>query len=274
MENVARYIVFDLDGCISDDRHRAHLRPEKGCSVPERYNAYNELCLSDKPMNLKTVNKAQRIVREDGKELIFVTARPQKHREATERWLWLNFGIDNPVLLMRPNENTQPSEKLKPWLLSSRGFMSHHIFAAYDDRDDVLEAYRDYGIRICVKLGYEESGPVEVRQSIEVPVTVEADTLLAEMAKTYAERNAKYKSNYQLVGAVMDVLHGENAHAPACELLKTADDFTKWHLYELMIVKLTRFANSGLKHADSIHDLAIYASMVEARVKTEEANNG
>ena len=43
----------------------------------------------------------------------------------------------------------------------------------------------------------------------------------------------------------------------------------KWHLFELMVVKLTRFANSGLTHQDSIHDLAVYAAMVESLVRKE-----
>jgi hypothetical protein len=51
--------------------------------------------------------------------------------------------------------------------------------------------------------------------------------------------------------------------------LTSAADFNKWHLFELMVVKLTRFANSGLTHQDSIHDLAVYAAMVESIVNQE-----
>jgi hypothetical protein len=36
-----------------------------------------------------------------------------------------------------------------------------------------------------------------------------------------------------------------------------------------MIVKITRFANSGLKHKDSIHDAAVYAAMVESLIKED-----
>jgi len=38
----------------------------------------------------------------------------------------------------------------------------------------------------------------------------------------------------------------------------------RWHLFELLIVKLTRFANQSFGHQDSIHDAAIYAAMIES----------
>jgi hypothetical protein len=37
-----------------------------------------------------------------------------------------------------------------------------------------------------------------------------------------------------------------------------------------MVVKLTRFANSGLTHEDSIHDAAVYAAMVESLIRKEK----
>ena len=52
--------------------------------------------------------------------------------------------------------------------------------------------------------------------------------------------------------------------------LKTIDDYNTWHLFELMIVKLTRFANTNLTHRDSIHDAAVYAAMIESLIPEED----
>ena len=84
---------------------------------------------------------------------------------------------------------------------------------------------------------------------------------MAAMASTFKERNAVYGNNAEVVGRVMAALfpHGVK--------LKTPKDFEMWHLLELVIVKLTRFTQSELAHEDSIHDLAIYAAMVELLVK-------
>jgi hypothetical protein len=91
----------------------------------------------------------------------------------------------------------------------------------------------------------------------------DAADILAEMADTFRERNKVYGDNYKRVGDVMMALF------PQGMSLTSAADFNKWHLFELMIVKLTRFANSGLTHQDSIHDLAVYAAMVESIVNQE-----
>lgn len=90
-----------------------------------------------------------------------------------------------------------------------------------------------------------------------------AADILAEMADTYRERNKIYGDNYKRVGAVMAALF------PGGVNLSTVEDFNTWHLFELMVVKLTRFANSGLTHQDSIHDLAVYAAMVESLIKKD-----
>ena len=90
-----------------------------------------------------------------------------------------------------------------------------------------------------------------------------AADILAEMADTYRERNKVYGDNYKLVGDVMMALF------PNGVKLETAEQFNIWHLFELIVVKITRFANSDLQHEDSIHDLAVYAAMVESLIRKE-----
>ena len=91
----------------------------------------------------------------------------------------------------------------------------------------------------------------------------DAAQILEEMANTFRERNRVYGDNYKNVGEVMVALFPKGIN------LRSNDDFNIWHLFELMIVKITRFANSDLKHKDSIHDAAVYAAMVESLIKGE-----
>lgn len=90
--------------------------------------------------------------------------------------------------------------------------------------------------------------------------------ILDEMADTFRQRNAVYGDNYRKVGPVMLALH------PQGVVLNTIQDHELFHLYSLLIVKLTRFATSGLTHEDSLHDLAVYAAMMESILK--ERSNG
>ena len=85
-----------------------------------------------------------------------------------------------------------------------------------------------------------------------------AADVLSEMAQTFRERQKVYGSNYKLVGAAMA------AFFPDGVTLRTAEDWNRWHLFELVMVKLSRFAVSMLTHTDSIHDAAVYAAMVES----------
>lgn len=85
-----------------------------------------------------------------------------------------------------------------------------------------------------------------------------ADDILSEMAATFRERNAVYKNNFEKVGPVMMALFPEGIH------LRSAEQVNIWHLFELIIVKITRFGNSALTHQESIHDIAVYAALIEA----------
>jgi hypothetical protein len=87
--------------------------------------------------------------------------------------------------------------------------------------------------------------------------------LLRAAAKTFEERNAIYGSNYKMIGPMVKILFPDGVPP---ELLFS----DRWHLFELMLVKISRFAISGLTHSDSIHDTTVYAAMVESLLKEGE----
>ena len=91
----------------------------------------------------------------------------------------------------------------------------------------------------------------------EQPRAVTAADVLGEMAKTFKERQSVYKDNYKMVAKLMAVLFPDGVPSA----LVVEDQF---HLFELMLVKLSRYAISNLTHIDSVHDLAVYGAMCEA----------
>jgi len=86
---------------------------------------------------------------------------------------------------------------------------------------------------------------------------VTGDQILEKMAQTYKERNQIYGDNFMTMGPVMSALF------PQGITLKTQNDFIMFHLLDWLVGKLTRFVNTGMTHVDSIHDLAVYAAMIE-----------
>jgi len=83
------------------------------------------------------------------------------------------------------------------------------------------------------------------------------------MAKTFRERSAVYKDNYKKVSLLMKVLWPDGIP----EGLVFTEHF---HLFELLLVKISRYANSNLTHRDSIHDGAIYCAMIDAINQQQE----
>ena len=91
-----------------------------------------------------------------------------------------------------------------------------------------------------------------------------AADVLAEMAETYAERNATYGENFRKFGPTMATLF------PDGMTIKTADDWNKLHFMVHIVGKLTRFASTNMAHIDSVHDLAVYAAMMESILQEQQ----
>lgn len=108
------------------------------------------------------------------------------------------------------------------------------------------------------------SKALEPQNSPETIKVSPAD-ILHEMAETYRERNKVYGDNYKMVGKLMAVLF-PNGVPP--ELVVQPH----FHLFELKLVKLSRFAISNLTHHDSIHDDAVYSAMIESIISNGETN--
>ena len=91
--------------------------------------------------------------------------------------------------------------------------------------------------------------------------------LLNESAALFRERNAVYKDNFRMVGRIMIAMFGDNPPE-----LKTEADYNRWHLFELFIVKLSRYSTNynGGGHSDSVDDMIVYLAMVAAM----DAENG
>lgn len=82
---------------------------------------------------------------------------------------------------------------------------------------------------------------------------------LHKAAEIFEERNAVYQDAYLIVGKVTEALF------PNGVSLVTEEDHNRWHLLELIIVKLTRYtANWKTGHNESMDDLIVYGAMLAA----------
>lgn len=135
------YVIFDLDGCIADDRRRL---PLIDMSLADPWDAYHARCAQDPLINEYFVSLA------DEHKAIILTARPEKFRQQTKDWLKRVAGINPAWLMMRKDGCRLSSPRIKKqqleYLLFEVEIAASEILLALDDREDVLEVYRAYNI--------------------------------------------------------------------------------------------------------------------------------
>lgn len=107
-------------------------------------------------------------------------------------------------------------------------------------------------------LGYNISGSGATHEVTEFQMRVIG--ILENSTEVYYDRSAVYKDNFRSVGRVMVALF-PNGRPP----LVTAADYDRWHIFELLIVKLTRYANNyDVPHEDSLIDMLPYIGILGA----------
>ena len=140
---MSRYIIFDLDGCIADDRER---QPLIDHSQPDPWEAYHKGCANDPLINghYITLAKAMEFI-----PAIF-TSRPEIVRGETQQWLEKVAGLDTKLLFMRPNDDRAPSVELKERFLRKleQAYSPAYLDVAFalDDRREILDMYKRYSI--------------------------------------------------------------------------------------------------------------------------------
>ena len=85
------------------------------------------------------------------------------------------------------------------------------------------------------------------------------DKILDQMAATFRERNSIYGNNYINFGHIMLGLF------PNGLTIKTPQEWIRLGLFVQIMSKNTRYAENFVKgHLDSIHDLGVYAAILES----------
>jgi len=141
-------VIWDLDNCLCDDRHRIPLIRPEARTRHEVWRAYHAACVRDAPGDLGVWHRwLTMMVRP-----IFITSRPFAHFLDTANWLnyYLGIEVGPSTLLMRPNFNHDSSVEVKRALLGR--VRIGDVTAAYDDREDILQMYRAAGINNAIQL--------------------------------------------------------------------------------------------------------------------------
>lgn len=139
-------IIFDIDGTLSDNRHRLHLADRNN---PEMWNEFLERSIDDPAFD--DVAELCRKLSNDY-HILFVTARSDKYELMTSNWLEKNdlpYVGDN--LYMRCDGDDRSDEDVKRILAACITTM-YDVVGVFEDKPECVDMWRRLGLT-CFDVG-------------------------------------------------------------------------------------------------------------------------
>jgi phosphoglycolate phosphatase-like HAD superfamily hydrolase len=142
--NIKTTVIFDLDGTLAlvDKRREIAKKPNGKIDFDIFYDPqYIEL---DEPNSF--VIELAKMYKRNGYEIVIVSGRSDRTKEATERWLE-KYGILYDRIIMRKRKNFTPDNELKErWL--EKYLDRDNIRVVVDDRQRVVDMWRRNGLDV------------------------------------------------------------------------------------------------------------------------------
>jgi len=134
-----KYVLVDIDGTIT----KVGARLECLNSSPKDWDSFYDRCAEDEP-KVDIISLVQMLSARY--EILLCTGRRESCREDTVAWLWKNNFPKAKYLMMRGNGDFRHDTILKPELLSRAGIFPTEIAYALEDRNSMVEKWRELGI--------------------------------------------------------------------------------------------------------------------------------
>lgn len=142
-------VLCDIDGTIADMEHRLHFiqKPE---NAPEDWKKDWKGFFTHMENDIirQEVQKILIQFHNEGKTVIFITARPENFRDTTLNWLASNFLTFGYTLMMRSRADRREDTIVKKELFEKYFPNKEVIHVAIDDRPRVLKMWEEMGIPV------------------------------------------------------------------------------------------------------------------------------
>ena len=139
-------IVFDIDGTLADVTQRLHHINAN----QKDWSSFFAAIPMDEPIQ-PLIDLARGLLKVREKPVLFVTGRPELTRDDTERWFkknGLNTDFKNH-LFMRKNDDRRPDHVVKRDLLNEMRNAGFEPTLIFDDRQSVVDMWREEGILVA-----------------------------------------------------------------------------------------------------------------------------
>lgn len=143
-------VLCDIDGTIADIEHRRHF-----VQVPEgeKKDWKGFFGAMDKDAVRKDVQKILIDKYNEGKTIIFMSARPDNYKDVTLKWLEDNHLTFAYTVIMRQASDKRPDTDVKRDMINAHFPDKGVIDAIIDDRPSVLRLWHEMGIPNVIDVG-------------------------------------------------------------------------------------------------------------------------
>ena len=135
MKNI---ILCDIDGTVANNDHRQHFLEGK-----KDWDGFFEALDKDEPI-YPIINK---VIAENksGREVIFLTGRPERYRETTKIWLEKYFDFKLNILMRKDND--QRNKLIIKREIFDSNFSYNEISCIYDNDQSLIEMWKSLKLR-------------------------------------------------------------------------------------------------------------------------------
>ena len=134
-------IIFDVDGTIADVEHRRHF-----VNGNNDWDSFRKETVNDTPVQW-VCDIAKRFIAQ-GDEVAFFSARNESERDITEKQISDWIGDGHKGVFLRPNDDFTPDDVFKSELADKFIDMGGKIDLIFDDRQKVVDMWRDKGFTV------------------------------------------------------------------------------------------------------------------------------
>ena len=133
-----KIILCDIDGTIANNDHRQHFLQGK-----KDWDGFFSELINDEPI-IRIIKKIN-AYHDEGKNIIFLTGRPERFRYSTTLWLKENFEFEFK-LLMRKDSDYRNKLEVKEEIFNEN-FSSNDIECIFDNDEDLIKMWNEKGIK-------------------------------------------------------------------------------------------------------------------------------
>ena len=135
---MANIILCDIDGTVADNSHRQYFLEGK-----KDWDGFFSELTNDLPIHpiIDKINQEQA----DGKEIVFLTGRPERYRYSTT--LWLKEYFDFEFRLLMREDNDQSNKIIVKDRIFQENFSHKEIYFVIDNDQKLLEMWREKNLK-------------------------------------------------------------------------------------------------------------------------------